>query len=48
VSLKALLRDGTPDDAIGARIVAALGMKAERHEMGAAGAVLLPMVGTGG
>jgi cyclic pyranopterin phosphate synthase len=48
VSLKALLRDGTPDQAIGAAIVAALGRKAERHEMGAAGTRLLPMIGTGG
>jgi cyclic pyranopterin phosphate synthase len=48
VSLKALLRDGTPDEGIGAAIVAALGRKAERHEMGAAGTQLLPMIGTGG
>jgi cyclic pyranopterin phosphate synthase len=48
VSLKALLRDGTTDEAICAAIVAALGRKAERHEMGAAGTQLLSMVGTGG
>jgi GTP 3',8-cyclase len=48
VSLKALLRDGTTDEAIGAAIVAALGRKAERHEMGAVGTQLLPMIGTGG
>jgi GTP 3',8-cyclase len=48
VSLKALLRDGSADDVIGRRIVEALGHKAERHEMGAAGTQLLPMIGTGG
>jgi cyclic pyranopterin phosphate synthase len=48
VSLKALLRDGSPDQAIAAAIVAALGRKGERHEMGVAGTGLLPMIGTGG
>jgi cyclic pyranopterin phosphate synthase len=48
VALKTLLRDGTPDPVIGARIVEALARKAERHEMGAAGTRLLPMIGTGG
>ncbi len=48
VSLKALLRDGSADQAIGAAIVQALALKHERHEMGAAGTTLLPMVGTGG
>jgi len=48
VSLKGLLRDGASDQAIGAQIVAALALKAERHEMGAAGSKLLPMLGTGG
>jgi cyclic pyranopterin phosphate synthase len=48
VSLKGLLRDGTGDEGIAAAIVEALGQKAERHEMGAAGSPLLPMIGTGG
>lgn len=48
VSLKALLRDGTPDEAIGEEIRAALMLKREKHEMGAPGNRLLPMVGTGG
>ncbi len=48
VSLKALLRDGTPDEAIGDEIRAALMLKREKHEMGAPGNRLLPMVGTGG
>jgi cyclic pyranopterin phosphate synthase len=48
VSLKGLLRDGTPDEAIGAAITAALAQKHERHEMGTPGSKLLPMVGTGG
>jgi len=48
VSLKGLLRDGTPDEAIGSAITAALAQKHERHEMGAPGTSLLPMVGTGG
>jgi cyclic pyranopterin phosphate synthase len=48
VSLKALLRDGTPDREIGEAIRAALALKHERHEMGAPGTSLLPMVGTGG
>jgi cyclic pyranopterin phosphate synthase len=48
VSLKGLLRDGTGDQAIGAAITEALGQKHERHEMGAPGSKLLPMIGTGG
>jgi cyclic pyranopterin phosphate synthase len=48
VSLKALIRDGSPDQAIGDAIRAALALKHQRHEMGAAGTSLLPMVGTGG
>jgi cyclic pyranopterin phosphate synthase len=48
VSLKALLRDGTPDQTIGDEIRAALMLKREKHEMGAPGNRLLPMVGTGG
>jgi cyclic pyranopterin phosphate synthase len=48
VSLKGLLRDGTGDEGIAAAIVEALAQKAERHEMGAEGSRLLPMLGTGG
>jgi cyclic pyranopterin phosphate synthase len=48
LSLKALLRDGTPDQAIAAAIEQALALKHERHEMGTPGNRLLPMIGTGG
>jgi cyclic pyranopterin phosphate synthase len=48
VSLKGLLRDGSTDEAIGAAIRQALALKHERHEMGAPGTALMPMVGTGG
>jgi cyclic pyranopterin phosphate synthase len=48
VSLKGMLRGGMPDEEIGAAVVQALGAKGERHEMGAPGNNLLPMVGTGG
>jgi cyclic pyranopterin phosphate synthase len=48
VSLKGLLRDGRPDAEIGEAIRSALLLKRERHEMGAAGTRLVPMVGTGG
>ena len=48
VPLKGLLRDGSADQVIGARIVEALGRKSERHGMAVAGAQLLPMIGTGG
>jgi len=47
VALKALLRQEPDDGAIAARIVEALALKRDRHQMGGGGA-LLPMIGTGG
>jgi cyclic pyranopterin phosphate synthase len=47
VALKPLLRDEPDDRAIAARIVAALALKRDRHQMQDAGP-LLPMIGTGG
>ncbi|MBK9517336.1 MAG: GTP 3',8-cyclase MoaA [Anaeromyxobacter sp.] len=46
VALKPLLRQEPDDQAIAARIVAALAEKRERHQMG--DGALLPMIGTGG
>jgi cyclic pyranopterin phosphate synthase len=48
VSLKALLRDGTSDQGIAEQVAEALGRKADRHDMGAAGTRLPSMLGTGG
>jgi cyclic pyranopterin phosphate synthase len=48
LSLKAMLRGGAPDQAVAAAIVQALALKHDRHEMGAPGNRLLPMIGTGG
>jgi cyclic pyranopterin phosphate synthase len=48
VGLKQLLRDGTPDEAIAARVVEALSHKRDRHDMAAGAGRLLPMIGTGG
>lgn len=47
VALKPLLRDEPDDRVIAARIVAAVGEKRDRHQMGG-GHPLLPMIGTGG
>ena len=48
VALKPLLRDGTTDQGIAARIVEALASKQERHRMADDHGGLLPMIGTGG
>ncbi len=47
VALKALLRQEPDDGAIAARIVEALALKRDRHQMSGGGA-LPPMIGTGG
>ena len=47
VALKPLLRHEPDDAVIAARIVAALALKGDRHQM-AGGGALLPMIGTGG
>ncbi|HSM92014.1 MAG TPA: GTP 3',8-cyclase MoaA [Anaeromyxobacteraceae bacterium] len=46
--LRELLATGLPDDEIGARILAELRRKGDRHRMERGGCALLPMVGTGG
>ncbi len=48
LSLKALLRDGTSDEAIAASIREALALKAARHEMTRDAGQLVSMIGTGG
>jgi cyclic pyranopterin phosphate synthase len=48
ISLKDLLRQGAPDEHVAARVVEALQLKRDRHDMAAEAGGLLPMVGTGG
>jgi cyclic pyranopterin phosphate synthase len=48
VGLKALLRDGSSDEAIAAQVIEALAHKRDRHQMADDRGGLLSMIGTGG